>query len=106
LKIPTNALIAPEKLTHYLLLPRDEDDKSRFLAQAAFTQQNPSDLETALRALIATEEAVEDRIDRYGTFYRVRGELHGPTGTLDVVTIWLREAESGRFRFITLKPWR
>jgi len=40
-KIPTDAVIPMEKLTHYLLVFREWDDKSKFLAQAGFTQENP-----------------------------------------------------------------
>ncbi|MFQ5400976.1 MAG: DUF6883 domain-containing protein [Anaerolineae bacterium] len=88
MKIPPDALIASEKLTGYLLASRDEDDKSRFLAQAGFTQENPDDLEVALRELIKIEEAVADRIDEYGTFYQVRGQLNGPGDrNLAVITI-------------------
>jgi hypothetical protein len=107
MKIPPDATIPDEKLTRYLLLPRDEDDKSRFLAQAGFTQQNPRELETALRTLIREEDAVNDRINEYGVFYQVRGYLKGLNDVdLAVVTVWLQEARSGQYRFITLKPWR
>ena len=42
--IPVEAVIPEEKLTRYLLLHREYDDKSRYLAQAGFTQDNPADL--------------------------------------------------------------
>lgn len=107
MKIPPDAFIADEKLIRYLLLPRDEDDKSRFLAQAGFTQQNPEELKSALRMLVNEEDAINDRINEYGMFYQVRGYLQGPNEVdLAVITVWLQEAQSGRFRFITLKPWR
>lgn len=107
MKIPIDALIPADKLSRYLLMPRDEDDKSRFLAQAGFTENNPEVLDAALRELIAAEEAISDRRDEYGVFYQVRGQLHGPDNqNLAVITIWLQEAQSGQYRFITLKPWR
>jgi hypothetical protein len=106
MKIPPDVFIAPEKLTRYLLLPRDEDDKSRFLAQIGFTQENPDQLEEALRRLILAEDAIADRADEYGTFYQVRGQLQGSGNrSLDVITIWLRDTRQ-QYRFITLKPWR
>ena len=40
----------------------------------------------------------------YGTFYRVEGVLEGPTGSLSVVCIWMKQAVIGTFRFVTLKP--
>ena len=48
MKIPGNLIIPEEKLTRYLLVPRIKDDKSKFLAQAGFTQNNPEDLLTAI----------------------------------------------------------
>jgi hypothetical protein len=107
MKIPSNVFIAPEKLTRYLLLPRNEDDKSRFLAQAGFTLENPDELEAALRKLIMAEQAIVDRVDEYGTFYQVSGLLQGPDNrSLDVITIWLHDARYRQYRFITLKPRR
>jgi hypothetical protein len=40
-KIQDTAIIPEEKITRYLLVPRIKDDKSKFLAQAGFTQDNP-----------------------------------------------------------------
>lgn len=106
MKIPVDALISREKLTHYLLMPKRKNDKSRFLAQAGFTQENPDVLETAIRHVIASNEAVADRQDAYGTFYRVEGDLHGPDSTLAVVTVWILQDANDIYRFVTLKPAR
>ena len=107
LKIPPDAIIPLEKLTRYLLVPRVEDDKSRFLAQAGFTQENPEALRTAIRLLVETTEASEDSSNQFGDFYRIEGELEGREGyQLPVVLIWLRWYQDGTFHFITLKPWR
>ena len=107
MKIPDDAVIPEEKLTNYLLVPRPWDDKSKFLAQAGFTPENPDDLLAALRRLAAGSDAVEDGTNEYGTFYRVEGELVGPGGrTLAVIAVWLRWAFDGTFHFVTLKPWR
>ena len=101
--IPEDALIAREKLTTYLLLPRIKDDKSRFLAQLGFTQDNPDDLEAAIRTLVRTYAAVQDRQNEYGTFYQVTGPLIGVHGERSVVTL---ETAHERYGFITLKPDR
>lgn len=37
MKIPPDAIIPMEKLTAYLLVARDWDDKSKLLAQAGFS---------------------------------------------------------------------
>jgi hypothetical protein len=105
LRIPPDAIIPMEKLTNYLLVPREWDDKSKFLAQAGFTRENPHWLLTAIRELAASVEAGEDRVNEYGEFLRAEGELLGPNGRkLSVVTIWLRWHLDGKVRFVTLKP--
>lgn len=105
MKIPDDAVIPEEKLTRYLLVPRTKDDKSKFLAQAGFTQENPNDLLSAIKQLILTTDAVEDSINEYGVFYTVEGDLQGLNGrSLSVVTVWLQSVYDGSFRFITLKP--
>ena len=105
MKIPDNAVIPEEKLTRYLLVPRLKDDKSKYLAQAGFTQANPNDLLTAIRQLITDNEAVEDNVNEYGIFYTVEGNLQGTNNrSLAVVTVWLKSKSDGSFRFITLKP--
>jgi hypothetical protein len=105
MKIPDDAAIPNEKLTGYLLVLKARDDKSKFLAQAGFTQTNPEDLKAAIRLLADSVEAVEDRTNEYGVFYQVRGKLIGVNGvSLAVVTIWLLRRVDGQFQFVTLKP--
>jgi hypothetical protein len=107
MRVPGDAVIPEEKLTKYLLVPRPWDDKSKFLAQAGFTQDNPDDLMAALRRLAGEAEAVEDGTNEYGTFYRVEGELVGPVARpLAVVAVRLRWASDRTFHVVTLTPWR
>jgi len=104
-RIPSDAIIPMEKLTAYLLVPREWDDKSKFLAFAGFTRDNPHLLLAAIRELAATAEAVEDGRSEYGVFLRTEGLLTGPNGRdLAVVTIWLQAWSDGQTRFVTLKP--
>jgi hypothetical protein len=105
-KIPFDAVIHPDKLGKYLLAFRPKNDKSRFLAQVGFTSTNPFELERALRRLTAEYDAVLDRRNEYGAYYRVEGELIGPRGILAVVTIWLHDEAVDVVRFVTLKPAR
>jgi hypothetical protein len=42
-KIPPDAIIAPEKPDRYLLVPLARNDKSGFLAQAGFALANPGE---------------------------------------------------------------
>lgn len=105
MKIPADAVIPLDKITRYLLVFRERDDKSKFLAQAGFTRKNPHLLLAALSELAAAAEAMEDGDNEYGEFFRTEGELKGPNGrVLPVVLIWLRRYVDGQFRFVTLKP--
>ena len=107
MKIPPDAVIAEDKLTRYLLVPRPKNDKSRFLAQAGFTQENPEALEAAIRQVIRSQDAIQERSSVYGDFYRVEGDLVGPQGRLIVITVWIIQTHvDNRFRFVTLKPGR
>jgi hypothetical protein len=104
-KIPSNALIPGEKLTSYLLVYKARNDKSKFLAKAGFTQENPEALKAAIRSLAESSQAIEDEVNEYGRFYRVEGDLPGANGVvLPVVTIWLERQVDSKFQFITLKP--
>lgn len=78
MRIPWDAKIDDRKLTNYLLVERPWDDKSA--------------------------DAIEDRSNDYGMFYRVEGALKGPTDSLQVVCVWMKRAIDGRFHFVTLKP--
>jgi hypothetical protein len=101
MRIPPDAVIDETKLTHYLLVPRPWDDKSGYLRQAGFERKNWPDLFAAVRRLADTVDAVADRTNEYGTFYRVAGALEGPGGTLPVVCIWMKQAVDGAFRFVS-----
>jgi hypothetical protein len=108
MKIPAHEAIVPrDKLTHYLLIRRVEDDKSRYLERAGFTRDNPGDLEEALYKLLVDNEAVKEQGNIYGQYYRVEGELVGTNDVaLPVVTIWIVKAadEAQKYHFVTLFP--
>lgn len=106
MKLPPDAVIAPAKLTKYLLVWRDADDKSKFLAQAGYNLENWQQLETDLRNQILPLEAVPSKeTNRFGDVYEIRGRLTGVNGVnLAVVTIWMIEYETQVSKFITLYP--
>nr|WP_228014549.1 DUF6883 domain-containing protein [Fortiea sp. LEGE XX443] len=89
------------------MVQKARNDKSKFLAQAGFTLENPEVLIAAIQSLIAIGEGVEDGSNEYGVFYQVAGELVGVNGvSLSVVTIWLQRQIDRKFQFVTLKPLR
>jgi hypothetical protein len=88
-----------------LLVHREWDDKSQYLARVGFTADCPTELENAIRLLCAETDAVDDGGNDYGNFFRVTGELIGPTGgSLPVVLVWLQWKLDNTFHFVTLKP--
>ncbi|HUT32448.1 MAG TPA: hypothetical protein VNE39_03125 [Planctomycetota bacterium] len=105
MRLPGDAIIPLEKLTRYLLVPRPRGDKSKFLARAGFTRENPRQLLDALREHVARHDAVAERSSEYGQFLVVEGELAGPNGIrLPVVSVWLRWHKDDSVHFVTLKP--
>lgn len=108
MKIPPDAIIAPEKLTLYLLKPRPRSDKSNLLVRLGFTLENPNALEAAIRQIILGNEAIFDLENEFGEFYRVEGVLIGINGVqLDVITVWVFDPiKDTNYRFVTLKPRR
>jgi hypothetical protein len=104
-RIPEDLIIPDAKITRYLLVQKARNDKSKFLAQAGFTQETSEALKSALQMQAAATDAVEDRSNEYGTFYQVEGDLIGANCVrLSVVTIWLQRQIDGKFQFVTLKP--
>ncbi len=90
MKLPPSTIIAPRKVTEYLLRHRIEDDKSGFLARAGYTQENADHLMSDLRAQLLPLEAELFDETEYGTKYRSRGTLTGPNGrALSVMSIWM-----------------
>jgi hypothetical protein len=105
MKLPTNAHIAPEKLSRYLLVKRPVGDKSVFLKQAGYTLDNPKRLEEDIRRQILILDAVSIEKTSYGELFEIRASLAGPNGTaLKVKTVWMQELKTGITKFITLYP--
>jgi len=80
MKLPANTIIARRKLDEYLLQPRNEDDKSGFLALAGYTLENADRLMSDLREQLLPLNAELFDETEYGPKYRIRGTLTGPNG--------------------------
>jgi hypothetical protein len=107
MKLPANTVIAPRKLTEYLLRLRPEDDKSHFLGFAGYKLEDADRLMRDIREQLLPLEAEFQEKTEYGPKYRIRGTLTGPNGrVLCVVTIWMKENATNRTKFVTLFPDR
>ena len=105
MKLSDPALIAAEKLTEYLLKWQPENDKSKFLERAGYTQAGWQQLADDIRNQIFSLDAGLIRKTPYGDMYEIRGSLTGPNGAkLKVITIWMVEYKTQNAKFITLYP--
>src|SRR5207249_4985615 len=103
-RIPPDAILAPEKISGYLLVPKPRNDKSRYLARAGFTADNPDALASQIRRLTGASDPVSVRTTGFGEFFEIRGELVGPAAVvLSVILVWLKRTD-GVFSFVTLVP--
>ena len=59
MRIPEYLIIPDDKITRYLLVPQLRNDKSKFLAQAGFTQENLEELKLAIQTQAIAAEASE-----------------------------------------------
>ena len=97
--------IDDRKLTGYLLIKLDSDDKSNYLGLAGYELSNWPLLRRDLLDLAKTGEAVHERSTVFGESFSITGNLTGPNGRLIVVkTIWMTETKTGLTKFVTLYP--
>ena len=80
-KLPADAVIAPEKLTRYLLVRQARGDKSAFLARAGYTAANPDRLLHDLRSQMLAQDAAPLEATPFGQLYEILAPLTGPNGT-------------------------
>jgi hypothetical protein len=100
-----NVVIHEDKLTRYLLVHKDKNDKSKFLEQAGYTIENWKILESDLRLLFTNGVVIFEDENEYGRNYSVSGLLIGPNSqTLKVKTIWMYDTRKELTKFITLYP--
>jgi hypothetical protein len=86
--------IDERKLTHYLLIKLDRDDKSNYLSLAGYNPTNWERLKIDLTALATSANATLERGNGYGMLYSVAGQLPGTNGrSIWVKTIWMRDVD-------------
>ena len=105
MKLPASARIPREKITGYLLVRKQRNDKSVFLEKSGYYPESADALIADLARLRDGNDATEVDNNQFGCYYDVIGILRGPAGVpLRVHTIWMTEHVSGDTRFITLIP--
>lgn len=105
MKLEADAIIAQEKIRDYLLKVRADNDKSKFLSRAGYTQANRRALLEDIRKQILPLDADFLQNTAYGVLWKIAGTLKGPNGvSIRVATIWMCEIHTGMTKFITLFP--
>jgi len=107
MNLPEDIKVPKDKLLQYLLLPREENDKSEFFNMAGYRLSNWKELKKDLFDLVKRNEVTDTESSPYGTKYEIRGKITGPNGReLHVVSIWIELEGSNAIRFVTLFPDR
>ena len=105
MKLHRNATIAYEKMVNYLLQWRPENDKSRFLGSAGYTEKDGEQLAQDIRDQLLSLEAKFEETTEYGDMYSIMGLLIGLNGrAIHVMSIWMVESITNETKSITLYP--
>jgi len=109
MKLPNQerAVIAPEKLVHYLLNTEHKrgGTKARVLAHFGYRADNWHQLDEDIRRFHLNAEVERMRQTSYGVRYEIHAPLHTPSGqTLMLRTVWQIDEGSDVPRLITLFP--
>jgi hypothetical protein len=101
------AVIAPEKLTRYLLNPSHKrgSAKARLLLSLGYRTDAAGVLESDLRSQHLPLEAARTSQNAYGVVYEIEGPISTPTGRIvRFCSIWQVDTGSETPRFITMYP--
>ena len=101
------AVIAPDKLVHYLLNTAHKRGgaKARVLTHFGYHANNPHQLDMDIRRFHLDQEVVATRQTPYGMRYEIRAPLQTPDGRLLMLrTVWQIDDRTYFPRLITLFP--
>lgn len=94
-------IIEQPKITDYLLVWKQKNDKSKFLNDLGYSIQNWEELKNDIEKIVLENHQVFQSSSPFGgDLYQVKGSLRN----FGVITIWLLSEKNDNFRFITLYP--
>ena len=94
-------IIEQSKITDYLLVGKQKNDKSKFLNDLGYSIQNWEELRNDIeRIVVENQRFFQDSSPFGGDLYQVKGNLRN----FGVITIWLLSENNDTFRFVTLYP--
>jgi hypothetical protein len=105
MQMPFGLVIQDRKLTNYLLVYQDVDDKSEFLAMAGYRLQNWQRLKQDILRAVEGAEVEAEILTDWGVRFRVKSEWAGVNGcVLRAITIWQQDEGAEEIRLVTLYP--
>jgi hypothetical protein len=96
-----------DKIQDYLLSPTHPVGrfKAAFFQGLGYSQSDGRTLESDIRRLIETADALGGQASPYGEKYEVRGTLRGPSGRVaELVTVWIILTDENVPRLVTAYP--
>jgi hypothetical protein len=98
--------IDEEKVRSYLLSRTHPVGrfKARVFAALGFDEGSTQAFVSELRRIAANGEVAQVEDTEFGRKYTVAGDLNGPVGSAQVLTIWIQEARTSEVRLVTVRP--
>jgi len=107
MKLPQDSIITDKKLTHYLLIPKKRNDKSKWLNKNGYSLNNWKRLQTDIRNQVLPKNAVYLETNEYGNLYKIDTTIETPSDRrMSVSSVWMTEKYSGITKFITMYPMK
>jgi hypothetical protein len=78
--------------------------KARLFAALGFDETNTESFVAEVRRIAVVGEVSDVEDTGFGRKYTVPGELKGPTGIAQVLTVWIEEAGQPVVRLVTVRP--
>ncbi|MGV0028367.1 DUF6883 domain-containing protein [Phormidesmis priestleyi] len=105
MRMPFGLIVQDQKLTEYLLVFQEKDDKSGYLALAGYTLENWQLLKQDILKATEGAEVAQVIFTGWGTRFKVESQWSGINGrSFDIITLWQQDEGSDTIRFITLYP--
>ena len=98
--------IDERKVSGYLLSPTHPVGrfKAKVFGALGFDVSNVVAFVAELRRIAATGEVSDVEDIEFGRKYTVPGDLKGPAGTAQVLTVWIQETGQEDVRLVTVRP--
>ena len=78
--------------------------KARVFAALGFDESSIERFVSELRRIAAGGEVADVEDTEFGRKYTVPGDLKGPAGTAQVLTVWIQESGQTEVRLVTVRP--